>query len=112
MTKLIQVSVSGDDITVDPTVAHFTHGAEMTWQAVGGDITALTITFTDGRAVQEQASGPFAGRTKLEFVIGFDKEKIGESLRAGQPGVYSYKVALATAKRIYVDVGCPSVVID
>jgi hypothetical protein len=95
--KTIQFRINGEDITVDPTVAHVAVGDAIEWQLEGAD-AALLLTFADGEAV---------GGTKLRGARG----QVASG-RAAKRGVFNYQFALYANGNIHADGHCPTIIIE
>ncbi len=127
MAKIVNILVHDDVITVSPTIVRGRKDEVVQWQAPGAD--RFVLVFRDGAALAEDRSEKYGHgveviSTEGELVGGeptgspLDPARLkgtGPVARAriqGQPGVHPYQLAVQKGEKLYLDVGCPEVIID
>lgn len=97
MRQPIRISVDAErtgNITYEPAVCHLTQGDTIVWHANGN------------LAIQFQGQSPI-GKIRLQ-----EPHELVAKLRAdAPPGAYHYAVAVAVGSKVFLDAGCPTIII-
>jgi len=91
----IVVDPQTKDITYRPAVYHARAGTTLAWRANG----TFAIQFTGGTPLEK------AG------IHGQVEEVVESKLRSDARGIYHYAVAVAIGNEVFLDAGCPTIVI-
>lgn len=127
MDKIVNILVHDDVITVSPTIVRGRRDEVVQWQAPGAD--AFVLVFRDGAALAEDRSEEYGHGVEVTSIEGellVDEwtrklleaahlARTGPIARAriqGKPGVHPYQLAIQRGGKLYLDVGCPEVIID
>jgi hypothetical protein len=128
--QIVNILVHDDTITVSPTIIRVTAGEVVRWQAPGAD--SFVLVFRDGAAVADRKAktgGPYGrgvevtsarGGLKLEKWISAllapakitDEGPVAQATITGGVGVHQYQLAVRKGDKLYLDVGCPEVIIQ
>lgn len=121
--RIVHIVVHGDEITVSPTVLKAAADSVVEWRAPGAE--SFVLVFRDGAAVAERGFGKGVEVTsqnmKMEvepWVSPLLKEAVGDSMPFARArlsdglGVHPYQLAVLKNGRIYLDAGCPEVIIQ
>lgn len=97
----ISVSPQGD-FTYSPSVKHVEPGQVLIWESAQGP---FSISFKEGT--------PF-GQLNFHSVKGEEGWLIitGEVRKGGGPGHFHYAVAIYTEGRVFMDAGCPEIIVN
>ncbi len=127
MAKIVNILVHDDMITVSPTIVRARKDEVVQWEAPGAE--RFVLVFRDGAALAEDRSDKYGHgvevtSTEGKFLVDeraespLDDARLGRTgpvARAriqGEPGVHQYQLAVQKGEKLYLDVGCPEVIID
>jgi hypothetical protein len=105
----ITVDPETRDMTVTPTSCHLQDGGSVVWRVPFAE--SFVLTFADGSPL---GRAEVRGTERLEEVVGDEKRPVLASglVRVQEaPGVYHYAVAISIDGQVYVDAGCPTIII-
>jgi hypothetical protein len=94
----IEVKPNGD-FSNDHAVCHATEGDRITWYVNGN----WAVLFTGGTPLN---SVSFSGHAQE---ASYGKDSV---VRSGAKGIYHYAVSVAIGKDVFLDAGCPIIVIN
>jgi plastocyanin len=97
----IEVKPNGD-LVYDPAVHRATEGDRITWYSNAD----WAVLFTGGTPL---TSVSFSGHAGPPEKATFGKNSV---VRAGAQGIYHYAVAVANSKGVFLDAGCPTIIIN
>lgn len=92
----IEVDPQTKNFTYRPAVYHARAGATVAWRANG----TFAIEFTGGTPLEKGAG-----------IHGQVEEVVESKLRSDARGIYHYAVAVAVGNEVFLDAGCPTIVI-
>ncbi|WP_242332943.1 MULTISPECIES: hypothetical protein [Anaeromyxobacter] len=128
-SAFVNIIVHDDTLTVSPTIVRAAAGEVVQWQAPGAD--SFVLVFRDGAALagrnerdEEYGSGVEVSSLPGDFVVD-DKAKalfavarwgasgpIARATLRDLKGVHTYQLAIRKGDKLYLDVGCPEVIIQ
>lgn len=127
MAKIVNILVHDDVITVSPTIVRARKDEVVRWEAPGAD--RFVLVFRDGAALAENRSDQYGHGVEVTSIEGkflvdertkspLDAARldtsgpIAQARIRGEPGVHQYQLAIQKGEKLYLDVGCPEVIID
>lgn len=126
MRKPVYIIVHDDTITVSPTIVRASVRQRVQWQAPGAD--SFVLVFRDGAAVA-RSRGPTQSvevrsvPKRIDDIPDWIKTMVGkgnvpdeipvaQATISGTLGVHQYQLAILKDDKLYIDVGCPEVIIE
>lgn len=93
--------VGGMHITYRPAVLHARRGDSIKWQCI------------DGQFVIEFKGQTPVGKVRIQSDPNHEIKTAGAAISAdARPGHYDYAMVVHTDTRLYMDVGCPEIIIE